>query len=147
MGAIESNPLIVAASGTEVFLFTADGELIERVANGFAPPISAIGLHKQTVVLNTSAGPVASTDDFLSWQKLPHDSAIHWANTSDAPRKLLASLPQSTGVSWERFLLDIHAGRILGPVRVIIADLAALGMILLALTGFYTWLTRYRRKR
>lgn len=147
VGAVAQNDLVIAASGSEVFLFTSEGELVERLNSGFAQPISAIGTSSNSVVLNTSAGPITGTDDFLSWVKLPHNANVNWAETAIAPSNQLASLPQSNGISWERFLLDIHAGRILGPARLIIADIAALGMILLALTGFYTWFTRYRRKR
>jgi hypothetical protein len=146
-GATSLNGLVIATSGTEVFLFTDSGELIERLDSGFAPPIFALGLFDQQIVINTSSGPVASSVEFAGWEKLPHNSPVEWSQTAEPPSKQLAGLPASNGISWERFLLDIHAGRILGSARIIIADIAALGMILLALSGFYTWFTRYRRKQ
>jgi hypothetical protein len=147
VGATALDGFVIAASSKEVLLFTADGELIERLDSGFSQPISALGLLDQQVVLNSSSGPVASSSEFLEWQALAHNSPIEWAQTGNPPSSLLASLPATDGISWERFLLDIHAGRIFGSARIIIADIAALGMILLALSGFYTWFTRYRRKR
>ena len=44
------------------------------------------------------------------------------------------------GLSWDRLILDIHSGRILGAWGPYAMDLAALGLILLAATGFYNWL-------
>lgn len=147
IGAIALDGLVIAASSSEVLLYTTEGDLIERLTSGFAAPIFAIGRVGQQVVINTSSGPLASSVEFSGWKKLPHNSPIQWSQTTQPPSKLLAGLPASNGISWERFLLDLHAGRILGPARIVIADIAALGMIFLALTGFYTWFARYRRKR
>lgn len=146
-GAIALDGLVIAATSTELLLFTDTGELVERVDSGFPPPLFAIGNYQQKIAINSSGGPISTTVDFLSWEKLPHNSPINWSQPAAPPSNLAASLPQQNGISWERFLLDIHAGRILGSARLVIADIAAIGMILLSLTGFYTWFTRYRRKR
>lgn len=147
IGATALDGLVIAASSSEVLLFTTEGDLVERLDSGFSTPIAAIGQYQQQIVLNTSKGPLGSSTEFLTWETLPHNADITWAQAAEAPSGLVAGLPQSKGISWERFLLDIHAGRIFGSARIIIADIAALGMILLSLTGIYTWFTRYRRKR
>ena len=47
------------------------------------------------------------------------------------------SVPPS--LNWQRFLLDLHAGRIAGLAGQLIMDLAALILIVLAVTGTVIW--------
>jgi hypothetical protein len=47
-------------------------------------------------------------------------------------------------VSWERFLLDLHAARFLGPLAVWFNDLAAVLILVLAMSG--AWLGRLKRR-
>lgn len=46
---------------------------------------------------------------------------------------------QGGGVSWERLVLDIHAGRFMGAAGPWLMDAVALMFIVLSLTGMYLW--------
>lgn len=51
------------------------------------------------------------------------------------------------GISWERFLLDLHSGRLFDLPGVLVMDLAAVFMIILALTGIWALVTRPARSK
>ena len=42
-------------------------------------------------------------------------------------------------ISWERFLLDLHAARFFGPLASVITDLMGGLVLLLALSGLWLW--------
>ena len=45
-------------------------------------------------------------------------------------------------ISWERLLLDIHSGRVLGSLGVVLVDLMALLFMLMAASGVWIWSRR-----
>ena len=45
-------------------------------------------------------------------------------------------------ISWEQLLTDIHTGRLFGGLGTLLIDLAALAILLLAITGLWSWSTR-----
>ena len=49
-------------------------------------------------------------------------------------------------LTWDRVMLDIHTGRIVGDVGVWLMDLAAIAMIILSVTGAYMWWRRAKPK-
>lgn len=70
------------------------------------------------------------------------------------PRRLLPALQSSqihtntnTAITWERVLLDLHSGRWFGSWGVWLFDLAAILLLILALSGTWIWLDRQMRRR
>lgn len=57
-------------------------------------------------------------------------------------RVVAQSVPPS--LNWQRLLLDLHAGRLFGLAGQLVMDLAALVLVVLALTGTVIW-SRSRR--
>jgi hypothetical protein len=53
------------------------------------------------------------------------------------PRLQAASVPAS--LNWQRLLQDLHAGRVFGWAGQLVMDLAALLLVILALTGVIIW--------
>ena len=45
-------------------------------------------------------------------------------------------------ISYERIIVDMHTGRIFGVAGVSLIDIISIGIILLSITGFITWLKR-----
>ena len=45
-------------------------------------------------------------------------------------------------LSWERLILDIHSGRVLGGMGVFLVDLMAILFVLMAMTGVWIWSRR-----
>jgi len=46
------------------------------------------------------------------------------------------------GLNWERVMLDLHSGRLFGPIGVFIVDIFALLLIVLSISGYYIYRKR-----
>lgn len=157
-GAVPVTPFIVVACTGELVLLSEDGVFQERLGDLYGIPqsISEIGLCGERVCLKLSDS-VSEFDlaslELSSWEG---GGEVLWSAPAidSASIEALASLSQDAGtqrLDWERVLLDLHSGRIAGYPGVVIVDLAALGMLFLALSGFWIWYRRAasvnRRKR
>jgi hypothetical protein len=136
--AVQGGRLLVSVQ--QLYLLDEDGALIEAVS------ASALGLSRLQAVraeadrlwLSDGAQTVASDAGLLNPQKLTRAQAqgLPGSGWQRADENVEA-------ISWERFVLDLHAARFLGPLARGFNDLAALLIILLAFSGL--WL--YIRKR
>ncbi|RLA55510.1 MAG: hypothetical protein DRQ98_04965 [Gammaproteobacteria bacterium] len=154
-GAVLFNELLVIAVSDNLLLLTRHGELIERLQDtgGLPGGIKRIGVDtaKGLLVVEASDGQYQSDADFLHWQPrtdrgTDRDSAtIAWA----VPTPLEATLKSTLGDHFrgevlpvERVLLDLHSGRFFGSAGPWIMDAAAVILLLLALSGSWTWFKR-----
>ena len=82
--------------------------------------------------------------DMTAWR--PHvDGAVAWPETGSAPAAIRAAVADNyrgTGLPWERVVLDLHSGRLLGPAGPYLMDAAAVILILLSASGLYNWVRR-----
>lgn len=148
VGAVRIPPGVVVAAGAQgLALFTPDGMLIERIGLSNLPgtPLR-LGRLGDRVLLETATGRYASDADLLQWQRA--SAPATWSAPQTPPQGLkqrLLSAYRGQGLPWSRVLADLHSGRILGGWGVWLMDLAALALVLLALSGLYNWLARRRR--
>ena len=132
---------LLLLSAHSLYLLDGDGALLEQL------PVAETGLSNLEAGVNTgpviylrgSGGVVETGPDLLAFRMLGLAEA---AGLRDAPWQ--AASPAGAKVSWERFLLDLHAARFLGPLAVWFNDLAAGLILLLAVTG--AWLGRVKRR-
>jgi hypothetical protein len=149
VGALTLRDMIVVAADGQLLLLTPEGELIERLgdAEGVPSGIRAIGVNATgELVIRAVHGDYVTDAEFLVWHRAYADDPT-WAAAEPLPPDLyekLAKHYRGTGLSWERLLLDLHSGRIFGIGGIWIMDIAALLLILLAGTGFWTWLKHKR---
>jgi len=128
-------------SGDALFLLGADGALIERIG------VSQLGLGKLqaglidgTGIYLQDAARIVETDaDLLDWRELEPAAAARlkqrdWQFNGSAAGE----------ISWERLLLDLHAGRFLGPLASGFTDLMGLLILSLTVTGFWIWRLKRR---
>ena len=98
-------------------------------------------------MLHTTHGDYQTDEQFLAWQ--PNTApGIRWADSAPLPetlRNVLIKQYRGMGVSWERLLLDLHSGRLFGKIGVLIMNIAAVLMLLLAITGVWHFFQRKRR--
>lgn len=147
-GAVALTDYLVVATLEEVILVTYDGQLIERL---IAPSeklgdIARIGLDGQGfVTIGTSQGVFTADADLIAWHPAA-SSDIHWSKPGVLPDGLYRQIVNAShSIHLERLLLDMHSGRIAGAVGVVIVDLVAIILMLLAISGVYMWYTRLRR--
>jgi len=149
-GAVAVGVYLVVATHDELWLFTSSGELIERMGatHGVPMPIERIGTHGNMLIVASAKGVFRADPDTLNWQ--PYTSTTHWSDASTLP-----ATSHATGVasyrrqqlSWERFIQDIHSGRVFGDTGVYMMDVAAILLLLLAITGLWLSVTRPGKRR
>lgn len=133
--------------GEGLALIDAEGALVEHLETDLSLPAPATGIGQtssQQVVLLSHDGNWLADSDFLLWQPYPDQPSI--VSQSSAPAAALRYKIEahniSHEISWERVLLDLHSGRLLGSWGVYLMDLAALAMIFLACSGVWVWWKR-----
>lgn len=134
----------------ELLLTTTSGELIERIGANFGLPLPVTALGycgAQPCLLSQQQHFVIDTTQ-LSWQKITSDkfSQTLPANLpADVMDKLAPHLWRND-ITWERVLLDLHSGRLfgLGPW---LADILALLLIALAISGLVVWWSGKRKRK
>jgi hypothetical protein len=151
-GIVESGDIVIIATTNELALLTHAGELIETLEayTGIPNNIRQIGLHPELgPVLNTPSGNWHSNTELMNWQALTDTQTIAWSGTVLLPetsQQELKALYRGQGLSLERVILDLHAGRIFGRVGPLLADMVAVLFILLAMTGIWMWFKSRRKK-
>lgn len=147
-GAVGLGGQIAAVTSTELLILSPDGEVSERwpVDLSIDGPINAVAAAESGVAMR-SAGVIYVFDwdtAEIDVVNLPSE-ALDWARASAVGPDLASAIQQSyrgRGMSWERLLADVHSGRIAGLPGVIVIDVAAVALLILALSGFVIWLRR-----
>jgi len=149
VGAVYLRDIFVVAVSNSIVLLTPRGEIIERLSGKDGAPASVrrIGLDKQNrVVTQGSLDYYQADNDFIRWQHWQQDPAsARWAQPDPLDPRLQQSLQQhyrGEVLPVERVILDLHSGRFFGPVGPWVFDIAAVLLILLALSGTWIWLKR-----
>jgi hypothetical protein len=141
-GALEQGGILIAACREELLLLTPDGALIESVssATGLPTPLTAVGLMDALPVVASPAGWSRVDINSLEFEALPEGTAVVPAAAADLPDTLSQALPAGVDwLTWERVLLDLHTGRLGGPLGVALVDAFGIVLGLLALSGFGIW--------
>ena len=153
-GAVFNGDMLIAAGSDELLLLDPQGQLIERLPWGpaGAEKIDSLGLSDNGGVVVASGGQTWFADqDVLNWER-SNEAGLSplWATPAPAPEYLqqaIARQYRGPGPSLERFLLDLHSGRIFGPIGILIYDLLALAIAFLALSGLILWARGKRNGR
>jgi len=146
-GAVALPQAVAVATADSVFLFTPDGRRIDRLE---APaPVDGVGRSADKhLVLITRRGEFAADAGLLGF----HRSAAQVKPAQPTP--VAATLTRTIKQSWrhhtiteERFVRDLHSGRLLGLAGPWLLDLAGILLCLLGLTGIWVWWQRRRAQR
>lgn len=140
---------LAVVAGGNVLLLNDEGALIERMGRTAGVPAGiervAVGPDGRLFV-EAAHGLYVADPQFLGWQhEAPPAAGLDWAAPSPLPETLLQRLRTDLRgqiLPLERVLLDVHSGRILGRHGPLVMDLAAVLLILLALSGGWMWLRR-----
>lgn len=148
-GALAKDDLLVAAVDNDLLLLTAQGEYLERLSKGDGAPgeVDGLGVDPQgQLIVRTESGLYRADGQLLDWQP--------WAGTTDAVSWNTPQTISGTGIKtlqadylgrilpWERVMLDLHSGRLLGDIGPWLMDAAALLMLFLAGSGVFIWWKR-----
>ena len=147
VGAIAYQDFIVIASQNQLTLLSQDGQLIEHLssAGGVPAGMKAIGTTVDgAIAIKAAHGYYLTDESFLEWSEADAVEAT-WSVKVDTPPALTRALQtayRGNGLPLERVMLDLHSGRILGNVGVLLVDAAAILFLLLAFSGIWLWSRR-----
>lgn len=149
-GAIETKFGFAVAHGFELTLLTTDGDMIESLSpgNGLPEAVHALAIIDGGTLIKGSHRQWKTDESFLNWQV--YDGRSDWVTATVAPgpiRQFAQDYNLKHQINWERFLLDLHSGRLLGRYGVWIMDAAAVGLLFLSCTGFWLWIQSRRKYR
>lgn len=151
VGALYLQGMYVVAVSDSVLLLTDHGEIVEQLhgEDGVPAGISAIGSDSNGLLVAAGGhGNYQADRDFLKWQRCePGSGDMRWAQTGQPDERLTASLQahyRGEILPVERVILDLHSGRFFGQAGPWLFDIAAILLILLALSGAWIWLHRRR---
>jgi hypothetical protein len=153
VGALALSDRIFIATRSRILLLTPDGGLIEAVGpeQGVPGNMTAIAPAPDgRLAVKESHAAYLTDPDLLRWHHTTSSHGMQWVEPIAAPARLQAALLDTwrgSILSWERVILDLHSGRILGRWGPWLIDLAGLLMLLLALSGGYLWWARRPRRR
>jgi len=143
----KTTPQIVVACEQELLLFSPTLQLIEKIGPIFGLPVTVqrVGLVDSELLIDTSRGLFFADLNALRWAAVEDEgvlSSSQWSKTTQAPESLSLALVasiDSENITYERLLLDIHSGRILGEWGVYLVDAMAILFMLLAISGLVIW--------
>tara|TARA_B100000029_G_scaffold485248_1_gene538379 strand:+ start:1941 stop:2651 length:711 start_codon:yes stop_codon:yes gene_type:complete len=142
VGAVQGDGVIVIASRDTIYLVEDNGQLVEKLS-WKAGAISRIGHLKAAIYIQSGGDNFASLDGFLTWKRSVEEP--EWALAQEAPAEVKESVLlafRGRGLPWERVLLDLHSGRILGSWGSYLMDAAAVVLLFLVISGIYNWYIR-----
>lgn len=155
LGAVQMADNIVIAVEGHLLVLDATGDLLETLggAEGVPAGMQALGMKDGKLVVRASHGDYLTDQDLLQWEeseqnevRIPVDAA--WARPTFPPEHLKVQLIDAyrgKGLPLERVLLDLHSGRVLGTAGVLVVDLMAILIAILAVTGVWMWVRHARR--
>jgi uncharacterized iron-regulated membrane protein len=148
VGAVAAADTRYIATRGALFLYTREGQLIDRVEKDSLPgaPIERVGLAGKEIVLQTAQG-VFATADGLNWRTFSSGAAA-WSVPQPLPEAIRERLAAAFAPSLplERVLLDLHSGRLFGRYGPLLVDLIALLLAVLALSGTWIYIRTARRR-
>jgi len=153
MGTMSKNGVIIIALSNSLYLLSKEGELIEKITSEQNLPVPVDKIFTSSegkLILKSNGFNYISEDEFLSWKKIKENiQAIDSISNNIPPPKHILNLYRNQylgkNLPIERFILDIHSGRIVFNNGIILMDLVAIILILLILSGAFVWYKRIRR--
>ncbi len=143
VGAAQTSEVIVAACSDQLVLILPGGELVETItaSAGLPTPLDGMGESARGLAVQREGRWYAADLDALDFDTLlDAGSTVAQHAPGPLPKPIRAALPvRDQWLTWERVLLDLHSGRLLGSAGVWLMDAAALLLICLASSGVLMW--------
>jgi len=150
VGALQVGQLLLGGCAEELLLVTTRGELVESVTagTGLPVPVQSLGFLDGDVAVQVAGDWwLADLERMEFSRRAPGGGAeIEQLFPDRLPDELRRGLPMpDRWLTWERVLLDVHSGRVLGRLGVLWVDLTGVFLCTLAMSGCAMWWL-HRRK-
>ena len=151
VGALQLDELLYAACAEELLLVTRNAELVESInaSTGLPVPLQGLGLIDGRVALQVGESWwLADLEQMDFGQRAAGGVVIQQLTAGRLPEAIRQQMPAvEQWLSWERLLLDLHSGRVLGHMGVLLVDIAGVMLACLATSGIAMWWMHRRRRR
>ena len=148
---LECGGLIIAAGRNTLLLVSPDGELVERLdAESLPGLIRSAACDVNGIILDTERGHFQGTTELLEWKVYSGKPAPSTATDQPLPGTTavkIAEAGRARSLNWERVMADLHSGRIFGHIGTLAMDFAAIGFMVLSLSGLWLWARHLRTQR
>ena len=141
-GKVMLGSLVVVGDGQRAHVLLASGELVESIDLGasLSGSIERVGRIGDRAVLQSGDNLYRSDADVTTFEAWAGGAAtdVSWSAEVEPDAEGLEALQtawRGQGVTVERFLLDLHSGRILNFPGTLLMDIVAACMILLGISG------------
>lgn len=127
-----------------LFLQSDDFPHIEQLDtySGLPTPISRLGICNQLACVESGQQIYQYSSEQNRWGLTPNEEIDPvWTDTPAREPKIIVPLE----LNWDRWLLDLHAGRLFGTLGIWLVDLSGVAIILLVFSGIARWITERRR--
>lgn len=134
---------ILAIDEQHLYLFDANGNLIEKQYSGTGLPANLIKIAAldDAIWLQTAAGFYQSDAALIEWQATELSQPLAWIKPLDnVDTTHFVRLARSANLTWERVLLDLHSGRIFGSWAIWFWDFVSLILLTMLSLGIGVWL-------
>ncbi len=152
LGAAADPDGVAVVTTHEVLLLDPSGALIESLGSVSLPelPLTGVAVHEGKTLLENAAGWSQVGEDWLDFTPaaeapFARQSLSPLAN-EDSKNRLRAAWSRG-GLPASRVVLDLHAGRFLGPLTTWFYDIVVVCTLWLCLTGMILLLRKPRRPR
>lgn len=145
VGAVAVEGGVVLATGSELLVTTRAGHLVERFSPELEGRIARLGSSAGQAVLAVNNRSFLLDAERMAVAELAAPQDLDWSMPVELDSEQAAQIGQAAlgnAISWERVLVDLHSGRILPTVGTWIADITALCLIYLCISGAVLWFRR-----
>lgn len=150
LGVAERQPLYIVGCAEELLLITSSGQLVESVnaSTGLPTPLAGIALVGDKIAVQGVEGwRYVDLDQLQFDQALPSGATIVQQGQGELPVNIRSAIPASERwLTWERVLLDLHSGRLLGSAGIWLMDAVAILLACVAFSGVTMWWFHRRRR-
>lgn len=149
VGAVRVADQIWVATAAAVYLYGADGRLVDQVERDLLPgTVLRLGVRDGKLAA-LIAGAARVSSDGIAWERLPADAPVSWSRPAPLPearQRELAPL-YAPSLPLQRVVADLHSGRIFGRHGVLVTDALAAILVILGASGVWLYLRERRSRR
>ncbi|MBD3671265.1 MAG: PepSY-associated TM helix domain-containing protein [Gammaproteobacteria bacterium] len=153
IGAMRIAETLFVVSDNKILLLSDNGDVLEQIDGlllGVFGTIDGLGKSGNKLILSIEGRAQKLDIESLRLTHIEDSSRVTWARATALNDTMRDELPEQVprhALSWERVILDLHSGRIVGGWGVWFMDLVAILLITLSLAGAILWYQRISRSK
>lgn len=147
-GAVALEAMVIIGLDSQLLLVDKQGQVIDQLdgMDGVPSGMRQLGVDEnQQIIIRAAHGDYRLDLESIHWEE-ENEIQAQWSQPGQISAELnqiLLDRYRGSGLPVERVLLDMHSGRIFGTWGVLVMDMAAALMFVLAITGIWIWFQRY----